>query len=104
MLGIYPLKPVVCDEPRWKAIYDRHPESVQMASACVSADEVRSLLAQGARFEAIVLLNGAGEGLPVSSDMPVERLRIDAGRPGAVGEVHDALTDRVLKHFVHHGG
>lgn len=114
MQGIYPLRPVVCDEPHWKAVYDSHPGSIQIASACVSTSEAQGLLADGARFEAIVLLNGAGEGLleklqvrlagEAAADIPVERVHVDHTWPGGVECIHDFLSDRRLTEFLEGGG
>jgi hypothetical protein len=98
MLGVYPLRPVVCDEPHWQAVYDNHPASVQLASACISTREALGLLADGAAFESVVLLNGAGEGLPAElavrqqGAVPVERVRVHRKWPGSVELIHGRLV------------
>jgi hypothetical protein len=103
MLGVYPLRPVITDDPLWKSVYDGHPDSVNLTSECITAGEARSLLDEGAVFEAVVLLNDAGEHLldrlrpgdaePVEPRMRIERVRIEAPGPDAVARIHDYLKD-----------
>jgi hypothetical protein len=106
---------VVCDEPRWKAAYDEHPTSIQLASACISTPEAKRLLADGAQFEALVLLNGAGEELVAELkarlgseerdiEFPVERVRVNRRWPGSIEVLHDRLSERPGSEFFAGGG
>lgn len=114
MLGVYPLRPVVCDEPRWKAAYDEHPVSIQLASACISTPEAKRLLAEGAQFEAVLLLNGAGAelidelkarlGEDRDIELPVDRVRLNRKWPGSIEVLHDRLAERRRNGFFAGGG
>lgn len=61
---IYPTRPLVTDDPLLLSAYNRHPDSrFFMTSRCLSSAEVGALLDQGARFDDLILINGAGEAL-----------------------------------------
>lgn len=115
MLNVYPLRPVVSDEPRWKAAYDAHPASIDFASACVSSLEAGSLLAQGAEFEAVVLLDGAGERF--AEDLAARQAALHADRrtlvvrlslPGSeaqpIERIHRCLEGEALSGFFEAAG
>jgi hypothetical protein len=96
MLGIYPLRPVVSAEARWKAAYDASPASINLTSEWMSPSEARALLAAGAAFEAVVLLNGAGddlvEALRAAGKTRVQRMRIDGDSREFAG-IHEQLKE-----------
>jgi hypothetical protein len=95
----------VCDEPQWKAAYDDHPTSVQLASACISTSEAGRLLAEGAAFESVVLLNGAGAGLDAElaalrgDGMRVNRLQLHRKGSGSLERIHGQLADRPVSYL-----
>jgi hypothetical protein len=95
MLGIYPLRPVVSALPQWKAAYDVNPSSINLTSEWLSPAEARALLAAGASFEAVVLLDGAGDDLArdlaAVGKTRVERMRIDGD--GEFRAIHERLKD-----------
>jgi len=103
---VYPLKPVITDDPTWKSVYDDDPESVNLTSACISTREAKGLLAEGAVFETVVLLNDAGEDLveqiaPKGAEHPdlvtrVERLCLADRSPESVAFIHDYLKDQPM--------
>jgi hypothetical protein len=114
MLGVYPLKPVITEDPQWKSVYDDHPDSVNLTSACLTAGEASKLLDAGAVFEAVVLLNDAGEQLieriaPSEAAHPeelprVERLRLEERSLDALARIHDYLRDGPQVFFQAAGG
>ena len=63
MLAIYPLRPVICDEPKLAEIYNNNPSSIDLLSACLTEDEAQRLLDQGALFDSVLLLGGSGSAL-----------------------------------------
>jgi hypothetical protein len=94
MLGIYPLRPVVSAQPQCKAAYDASPSSINLTSEWLSPSEARELLAAGASFEAVVLLNGAGDDLAerlAGGKTRVERMWIDGD--GEFRSIHAQLKD-----------
>lgn len=104
MLSVYPLKPVITEDLSWKSVYDKHPDSVGLTSACITTAEAKKLLAEGATFEAVLLLDDAGEELaeklaPVPGEHPdaaprVERLKLKERNVAAVALIHDYLRDK----------
>jgi len=93
MLGIYPLRPVVSGETRWKAAYDANPISMNLTSAWMSPSEARTLLAAGATFEAVALLDGAGEDL--AAELSRGKTRIERVQSGDIGEDPSAIHERL---------
>lgn len=97
---------MITDDPQWKCVYDEDPESVNLTSACLSAEEMRQLLDAGAVFEIVLALNGAGEDLierivPAQADHPdlstrIERLRLADRSPESVAFIHDYLKDQPM--------
>ena len=114
MLGVYPLRPVITDDPTWKPVYDAHPESMTLTSECITTGEARSLLDEGAVFEAVVLLNDAGEQLldrlrPTDIDHAgprarIERVRVEERTLDAVGRIHDYLREGLPSLYVQSDG
>lgn len=39
MLNLYPLKPVITNDKHLAALYDNHPESIDMISVCLPPEE-----------------------------------------------------------------
>src|SRR5206468_933606 len=60
MLGPYPLKPIITNDPALARLYDDHPDSLTLTSGCLTPAQASSLLEQGAIFDTVVLLNGQG--------------------------------------------
>jgi hypothetical protein len=63
MLGIYPLRPVICDKPNLAEIYNVNPSSIDLLSACLSEDEAQRLLDQGATFDSVLLVGSDGDAI-----------------------------------------
>jgi hypothetical protein len=114
MLSVYPLKPVITDDLSWKSVYDRHPDSVGLTSACITPGEAQRLLAEGATFEAVLLLDDAGEELaeklaPVPGEHPdmaprIERLKLKERNADSVALIHDYLRDKPQSAFFQTAG
>jgi hypothetical protein len=105
---------VITDDPGWKSLYNQHPDSVNLTSACISSDEAKKLLAAGAVFEAVVLLNDAGEELlaqlsPEQLEHPdlktrVERIKVGESNLESVSMIHDYLKDKPQSGFFQTAG
>jgi hypothetical protein len=105
---------VITDDLSWKSVYDKHPESIGLTSACITPIEAERLLAEGAVFEAVVLLDDAGEDFarklaPGEAHDPdsaprVERVRLAERNADAVKRVHDYLKDRPQSGFFQTAG
>jgi hypothetical protein len=103
-MKLYPLKPIVTSNPRLAKEYNAHPDSVFSTSACLTPQEVLSLVRRGALFDAIVLVNGEGEpvveeiGDPSNWDneiMPaVRRVSITANGAMAVVQLLEIVQGR----------
>jgi len=101
MAGIYPLKPVITSNAALGAIYDDHPTSVYYISACMTPQAAVALLDEGAKFQALVLLNGEGEELaerllPPGDYDPelyprIERMNLSEANAAAVSALHARL-------------
>jgi hypothetical protein len=114
MLSVYPLKPVITEDPAWKSVYDRHPDSVSLTSACITPGEAERLLDEGAIFDAVVLLNDAGEELigklvPDEIDHPdmktrIERLKLGEKSTDSISRIHDYLKDKPQSGFFQSAG
>src|SRR5437868_1830178 len=101
MLGPYPLKPIITNDPALARLYDDHPDSLTLTSGCLTPAQASSLLEQGAIFDTVVLLNGQGtellerlvpkEACDQELYARVERLELPAINPDAVLQIHRAL-------------
>lgn len=106
MHNLYPLKPVISCDPLLAQRYNADPQSVLLTSACLTSAEATTLLAQGAIFQDIVLVNGAGEDVVAllgdantwdSEIMPsVRRTSIIAAPEIAVAKLHDEVSKSLL--------
>ncbi|HEX7635758.1 MAG TPA: hypothetical protein VF427_10820 [Noviherbaspirillum sp.] len=115
MLTPYPLKPVITNDKRLAALYDNHPESIDMISACLTPEEANRLLDQGAVFDSVVVLNGDGEQLiqrlvPMTEDYDealfpqVVSVTLDHIDGQSVPVIHSALGKRRARGFFAAGG
>lgn len=101
MLHAYPIKPIISSDKQLAANYNNDPKSAHLLSACLTPTEAADLLAQGAVFQDLVLVNGEGEELlsaigdPFNWDleiMPyVKRATISAPPDRAVAQLHEII-------------
>lgn len=115
MLDVYPLKPVISDDPTWKAVYDDHPESISLTSACLTPAEARRLVAEGAVFDTVVVLNEAGADFfdqlarKQAAENPeqatrVERVSLVERSAESIQRIHDYLRDQPFSEYFQTAG
>ncbi|MDB5856277.1 MAG: hypothetical protein JWR22_4318 [Herminiimonas sp.] len=63
MLNLYPLNAVITSDTALSDLYDNHPASVNLISACLTPQELDGLLNQGAIFQSVVFVNNEGQQL-----------------------------------------
>jgi hypothetical protein len=115
MLNLYPLNAVVTNDPALPALYDDHPASINLISACLTPQELDSLLDQGAIFQSVVFINDEGKQL-ISRLSPVNEQDDDVRFPAVhlinlerIGHecipiIHSALGKRRARGFFAMGG
>lgn len=102
-MNFYPLKAVVTTNPVLASLYDGDPYSTLLTSGCLSPGELSELLDQGASFDAVVFINGEGQGLAKNlegkkggvnaRDIRLEMFTVDhSDAPGAVKRIHELLA------------
>ena len=110
----YPLKPIVTNHPLLPALYDDHPGSIGLISACLTPQALSDLLDQGATFDTVLFLNGDGQALrqrllPALDDDEalhpmVDALALEQIDERSVPTIHAALGSRRSRGFFSMGG
>lgn len=106
MNALYPLKPVITSNPSLTYEYNTHLTSAFLISACLTARQVAELLDNGAKFDALVLVDGEGEELiarmgdPKSWDsetMPeIQKISLAQSESNPIAEIHKILQRNML--------
>lgn len=110
----YPLKPIVSNHPQLPALYDDHPGSIGLISACLTPQAMSDLLDQGATFDMVLFINGAGQALqqrllPAHDDdealhSMLDTLALEHIDARSVSAIHSALGKRRSCGFFSMGG
>lgn len=103
MYNLNPVRPVITNNAALASDYNSHPESSFLASACLTPQEASDLIAGGASFETVILVNGDGEEIPgqlvgTTRHDPecapaMTRLIVKIDTKQAVEQIHAALRD-----------
>lgn len=110
----YPLKPIVSSNPLLPALYDDHPGSIALISACLTPPALADLLERGATFDTVLFINDDGLALqdrlrPAGGDDDalypcVESLTLDQFDAQAISLIHAAFGNRRSHGFFTMGG
>jgi hypothetical protein len=94
----YPIRPVITTDADLAQAYNQHPTSMTMVSACVTPDEARALIEQGAKFETVHLVDGAGRELFAdASALPLVRHLNRNDEGFSVDTLHRLLRAELLE-------
>jgi hypothetical protein len=115
MLNLYPLNAIITSDPALPALYDNHPASVNLISACLTPQELDGLLNQGAIFQSVMFVNNEGEQLqgrltPTNEQdddvrFPVvHAIALDRISHESIPIIHSALGKRRARGFFAMGG